>query len=151
MTCINNIDLYNELENYLNIITFILSMFSFISLIVSIIMISIITNITVLERTKEIGLLRSIGFSKKDIKHIFNTESLLLGFFIGLFSINISKYFIKFINNILSSKFDITLNVSLSKYYLFGMILSMFLLYISTYFPSKRASNLDPIASLRYE
>ncbi|MBR3116712.1 MAG: ATP-binding cassette domain-containing protein [Bacilli bacterium] len=151
MTCINNIDLYNELEDYLTILTFILSMFSFISLIVSIIMISIITNITVLERTKEIGLLRSIGFSKKDIKHIFNTESILLGFFIGLFSINISKYFIKIINRILSNKFDITLDVSLGKYYLFGLLLSMFLLYISTYFPSKKASNLDPIASLRYE
>lgn len=149
--CSNNIDLYNELNNYLDIATFILSMFSFISLIVSVIMISIITNITVLERTKEIGILRSIGFSKIDIKHIFNVEALLLGFIIGLFSINITKYVIRIVNNMLSNKFDIILDVSISKYYLFGMILSLSLLYLSTYFSSKKASNLDPIISLRYE
>ena len=149
--CINNIDLYNELNTYLDIATFVLSMFSFISLIVSIIMISIITNITIIERTKEIGILRSIGFSKMNIKHIFNTEAILLGFVIGLVSINISKYVIKIVNNMLNKKFDIILNVSVTKYYLFGMILSVSLLYLSTYFSSKKASNLDPIISLRYE
>ena len=149
--CSNNIELYDELNSYLSIATFILSFLSSLSLIVSIIMISIITNITVLERTKEIGLLRSIGFTKKDIKYIFNCEALILGFVIGLFSIYISKILIKGIKNIIKDNFDININSSMGRYYFFCLLLSIIVLLISTYLPSKKASNQDPISSLRYE
>ena len=107
LTCFNNSDLYDELSNYLNIAVFVLSMFSSLSLIVSIIMISIIINITVLERTKEIGLLRSIGYSKKNIRDIFNSEAIFLGLFIGLFSIIISKIIIKSASKIILNKFNV--------------------------------------------
>ena len=151
LTCFNNSDLYDELSNYLNIAVFVLSMFSSLSLIVSIIMISIIINITVLERTKEIGLLRSIGYSKKNIRDIFNSEAIFLGLFIGLFSIIISKIIIKSASKIILNKFNVVFKSNNIKFYLFGLILSIILLLLASYIPSKKASNRDPINSLRYE
>ena len=151
LKCSNNEELYNELNNYLSIATFVLSFFSSLSLIVSIIMISIITNLSVLERIKEIGLLRSIGYTKKDIKNIFNIESMILGLSIGILSVYISKIFIKIIIKILKNNFNIIFTNKPTKYYLFGIILSIILLLISSYFPSKKASKQDPINSLRYE
>ena len=147
----NNSDLFDELKSYLNIATFVLSMFSSLSLIVSVIMISIIINITVLERTKEIGLLRSIGYTKKDIRYIFNSEAVFLGTLIGLFSIIISNFIINIIKKIVNNKFDINFDINVSKYYVFGIWLSIVLTIISSYFPSKKASNNDPIKSLKYE
>ena len=147
----NNNELYDELSSYLNIAIFVLSMFSSLSLIVSIIMISIIISITVLERTKEIGILRSIGYSKKNIRNIFYSESILIGIFIGLLSIIISSRIIKFTGKILTNKFNITFNINPNKYYFLGLILSIILLLVASYFPSKKASNQDPINSLRYE
>ena len=147
----NNNELYDELSSYLNIAIFVLSMFSSLSLIVSIIMISIIISITVLERTKEIGILRSIGYSKKNIRNIFYSESILIGIIIGLLSILFSSRIIKFTGKILTNKFDITFNINPNKYYFFGLILSIILLLVASYFPSKKASNQDPINSLRYE
>ena len=147
----NNSDLFDELSSYLNIATFILSTFSSLSLIVSIIMISIIINITVLERTKEIGLLRSIGYSKKNINDIFTSESVALGLLIGIFSYFISSYFIKIIKEIVSKKFDIIIKTTANKYFVFGILLSILITMISSYFPSKKASNYDPINALKYE
>ena len=151
LICTNNSDLYDELSNYLNIAVFVLSMFSSLSLIVSIIMISIIINITVLERTKEIGLLRSIGYSKKNIRDIFNSEAIFLGLFIGLFSIIISKIIIKSASKVILNKFNVVFKSNNIKFYLFGLILSIILLLLASYIPSKKASNRDPINSLRYE
>ena len=151
LKCINNEELYKELNTYLSIATFVLSFFSSLSLFVSVIMISIITNLSVLERIKEIGLLRSIGYTKKDIKNIFNIESIILGFTIGIFSSCISKIFINIIIKILKNNFNILFNIKPTKYYFFGILLSILLLLISSYFPSKKASKQDPINSLRYE
>lgn len=151
LTASNNSDLYDELKSYLNIATFVLSMFSSLSLIVSVIMISIIINITVLERTKEIGLLRSIGYTKKDIKYIFNSEAIFLGTIIGIFASIISKHIINLIKEIVSNKFDISFNINANKYFIFGIWLSIVLTLLSSYFPSKKASNYDPIKSLKYE
>ena len=151
LTCSNNSDLYDELSNYLNIAVFILSIFSSLSLIVSVIMISIIINITVLERTKEIGLLRSIGYSKKNIRDIFNSEAIFLGLVIGLFSIIISKIIIKSASKIILDRFNIMFKSNNIKYYFFGLLLSIILLLFASYIPSKKASNRDPINSLRYE
>ena len=151
LNCTNNSDLYDELSNYLNIAVFVLSLFSSLSLIVSIIMISIIINITVLERTKEIGLLRSIGYSKKNIRDIFNSEAIFLGLIIGLFSIIVSKILIVYVNKILNNKFNIVFKSNNFKFYIFGLILSIILILIASYIPSKKAANKDPINSLRYE
>ena len=147
----NNTDLYDELTSYLNIATFVLSFFSSLSLIVSIIMISIIINITVIERTKEIGLLRSIGYSKDNIKSIFNSEAIFLGISIGLFSCFISKHLINVIKYIVNDKFNISINSRLLKYYILGLFISIMVTILSSYFPAKKASNYDPINALKYE
>lgn len=146
-----NEDYYNELKKYLDIASFILSIFSISSLLVSTIMISIIINITVLERVKEIGLLRSIGYSKKDVKNIFKSESLSLGICIWLFSIYLSSLIIKIVKYIVNNKFDIKINTNNTKYYLISLFISLFVTYISSLIPSKKASNLDPINALRSE
>ena len=99
---LSNIEEYtNTIFNYLDIATYILSSFSFISLIVSCIMMIIVFSINVLERTKEIGILRAIGFRQKDIKQIFRMEAILIGFFKGLFSCIISKILSIIISNII--------------------------------------------------
>ena len=151
ITAKTNEDYYNELKKYLDIASFILSIFSISSLVVSTIMISIIINITVLERVKEIGLLRSIGYSKKDVKNIFKSESLSLGICIWLFSIYFSSLMIKIVKYIVNNKFDIKITTNNIKYYLISLFISLFVTYISSLIPSKKASNLDPINALRSE
>lgn len=147
----NNDELYKELNSYLSIATFILSLFSSTSLIVSTIMISIIININVIERIKEIGLLRSIGYSKKNIKYIFNSEAFILGLIIGLFSSSISKIIINIICNIINNKFNLNFSLTTNKYYIIGILISIIVIMISTYIPSKKASNYDPVYALKYE
>ena len=102
-------DYTNTIFDYLDIATFIISSFSFISLIVSIIMIITIFNINVLERTKEIGIFRAIGFRKKDIKRIFKTEAILIGFLTGISSSYFSIIISKLIKKVTISKFNVDL------------------------------------------
>jgi ABC-type antimicrobial peptide transport system permease subunit len=147
----NNDDLFKELSSYLDIATFVLSMFSSLSLVVSTIMISIIINITVLERTKEIGILRSVGYTRKNIKYIFNTEGIILGVMVGLFSSVISSFLINIISDIIKDKFDISISLNPNKYYILGIFISVFVTLLSSYFPSKKASKFDPVKSLKYE
>ena len=146
-----NEDYYNELKKYLDIASLILSIFSISSLVVSTIMICIIINITVLERVKEIGLLRSIGYSKKDVKNIFKSESLSLGICIWLFSIYLSSLVIEIVKYIVNYRFEIKINTNNIKYYLISLFISLFVTYISSLIPSNKASNLDPINALRSE
>ena len=132
-------------------ITVVLIAFSSISLVVSSIMIAIITYISVLERTKEIGILRAIGFRKKDIKQIFKTEAILIGFFTGIFSCIISKILSSLINSVTKSKFDISIVNANLKYMIFGIILSILICIIGNIIPSRKASRLNIIDALRYE
>ena len=149
---LSNMEEYtNAIFNYLDIATYVLSSFSFLSLIVSCIMMIIVFSINVLERTKEIGILRALGFRKKDIKQIFKTEAILIGFFTGIFSCIISKILSSLINNVTKSKFDISIvNVNL-KYMIFGIILSILVCIIGNIIPSRKASRLNIIDALRYE
>lgn len=149
---LSNMEEYtNAIFNYLDIATYVLSSFSFLSLIVSCIMMIIVFSINVLERTKEIGILRALGFRKKDIKQIFKTEAILIGFFTGIFSCIVSKILSSLINNITKSKFDISIvNVNL-KYMIFGIILSILVCIIGNIIPSRKASRLNIIDALRYE
>ena len=80
----------SSISRIVNIISYVLIAFVSISLIVSSIMIAIITYISVLERTKEIGILRSIGASKKDVSRVFNAETVIEGFVAGIFGIVIT-------------------------------------------------------------
>lgn len=149
---LSNMEEYtNAIFNYLDIATYVLSSFSFLSLIVSCIMMIIVFSINVLERTKEIGILRALGFRKKDIKQIFKTEAILIGFFTGIFSCIISKILSSLINSVTKSKFNISIVNANLKYMIFGIILSILICIIGNIIPSRKASRLNIIDALRYE
>jgi len=124
-----------------------------ISLVVSSIMIGIITYISVLERTKEIGILRAIGASKKDISRVFNAETIIVGFTSGAIGILVTLGFVIIINIILHSVTGIAnLNAVLPP--VAGVILvliSMLLTFIAGLFPAKVAAKKDPVIALRSE
>ena len=133
-------------------ISYILIAFVAISLIVSSIMIGIITYISVLERTKEIGILRSIGASKKDISRVFNAETLIVGFVAGLIGIGVTLVLIIPINLIIEAITGIGGIASLP--WLGAIILvviSMVLTLIAGLIPSRVAAKKDPVVALRTE
>ena len=134
-------------------ISYLLIAFVGISLVVSSIMIGIITYISVLERTREIGILRAIGASKKDISHVFNAETLLVGLTAGLIGIGVSVLLTIPINLILHHLTGLlALNAQLP---LAGgvtlVVISMLLTYIAGLIPSRVAAKKDPVVALRSE
>lgn len=139
-------------SNIINIISYVLMAFVSISLVVSSIMIGIITYISVLERTKEIGILRSIGASKKDISRVFNAETLIVGLSAGLIGVLITILLNIPINIIIK---NITNVSSLSKLPIEGAIIliliSVILTVIAGLIPAKVASKKDPVEALRTE
>lgn len=121
-----------------------------ISLIVSNIMMSILVYINTKERKREIGILRSIGSSKKDIKRIFNSETFIIGLLSGLFSIIINYILINNINNLINKKFNIIFNSNISFNIVITMIIiSIILTIISGLIPSKIASKNKIVNSLK--
>lgn len=142
----------SSISTIINSISYVLIAFIGVSLIVSSIMIGIITYISVLERTKEIGVLRSIGASKKDIKHVFTAESLIIGFIAGCFGILttiILDFPISYIVYLLSG----VPNVAMLPWVggLILIALSCLLTFISGLIPSHYASKQDPVIALRSE
>ncbi len=140
------------ISSLINTITIILAAFAAISLVVSSIMIGIITYVSVIERTKEIGIMRSLGARKKDISRIFNAETLLIG--LGSGTLGIAIYFILQmpLNVIISRYIDIEGFATLPLQYALGLILlSSTLTLISGLIPSKIAANKDPVTALRTE
>lgn len=136
----------------IDIISYVLITFVSISLVVSSIMIGIITYISVLERTKEIGILRSIGASKKDISRVFNAETLIIGLTAGLFGIGITLLLNIPVNIIIKNLAGVS-NIS-SLPIIGGIILvliSMFLTIIAGLIPARIASRKDPVEALRTE
>ena len=144
--------LMSGITTIINVITYVLIAFVAISLIVSSIMISIITYISVLERTKEIGILRAIGASKKDIRRVFNAETIIEGFISGVFGILITVLLCLPINKIV---YNITNVSGVAKLPLVGgislIIISVILTLIAGLIPSSIASKKDPVESLRTE
>ena len=136
----------------INAITYVLIAFVSISLVVSSIMIGIITYISVLERTKEIGVLRSVGASKKDIKRVFTAESLIIGFVAGMLGIVITLLLNIPINILLQTLAGIS---GIAKLPWLGatllVIISMGLTFIAGLIPAKIASKKDPVIALRSE
>lgn len=142
----------SSITTIINAISYILIAFVAISLVVSSIMIGIITYISVLERTKEIGILRAVGASKKDISRVFNAETLIVGFVAGVIGIGGTLLLIIPINAIIQSVANINASAQLPP--LAAVILvgiSMFLTFIAGLFPSKVASQKDPVVALRTE
>jgi len=134
-------------------ISYVLIAFSSISLIVSSIMIGIITYVSVLERTKEIGLLRSMGARKKDISRVFNAETTIIGLTAGILGVA-AAYILTFpINYIIASLVeDINALAVLPIEAVFGLIvISILLTYIAGLIPARIAANKDPVIALRID
>ena len=144
--------LMSSVTTIVDIISYVLIGFVSISLVVSSIMIGIITYISVLERTKEIGILRAIGASKKDISRVFNAETLIIGLVAGLFGIGITILLNIPINLIINNLAGIN---SLSALPLVGgiilVLISVVLTVIAGLIPAKMASRKDPVVALRTE
>ena len=133
-------------------ITIVLIAFSSISLLVSSIMIGIITYISVLERTKEIGILRSLGARKKDITRVFNAETLIIGLISGVVSIIITLLLLIPINKIIYNATELkNVGVLNPVHAVILVIISIMLTLIGGLIPSKGASKKDPVDALRSE
>ena len=145
--------LMNSVKTIVNAVSYVLIAFVSISLVVSSIMIGIITYISVYERTKEIGILRSIGASKHNISSIFNAETFIIGLLSGIFGIGISYILIPIINKILHHYTgNIPLSAALAiKSALILIVLSIILTLIGGLIPAKAASKKDPVEALRSE
>lgn len=142
----------SSVSTIVNVISSVLIAFVAISLVVSSIMIAIITYISVIERTKEIGILRAIGASKKDISRVFNAETLIEGFAAGVLGI------------LVTCLLNIPINILIKKLVNIGrlavlpidgaivlILISVFLTVIAGFIPAKIASKKDPVEALRSE
>ncbi|NLC66772.1 MAG: ATP-binding cassette domain-containing protein [Clostridium sp.] len=142
----------SSVTTIINTITYALIAFVAISLVVSSIMIGVITYVSVLERIKEIGILRAIGASKKDIRRVFNAETLIIGFIAGTFGTLITYLISYFANIIVYNKFGIP-NIAHLEIEAAGILIliSMVLAFVSGLIPSSSAAKKDPVEALRSE
>jgi len=139
-------------ENIMNGITLVLVAFAAISLVVSLIMISIITYISVLERTREIGVLRALGARKKDISRVFNAETFIIGLCSGLLGIGIARALIFPVNSLLYKWTDLADVAQLNPLHAAALVLlSLALTMLGGFIPAKMAAKKDPVAALRSE
>ena len=133
-------------------VTYVLIAFSSISLVVSCIMIAIITYISVLERTKEIGILRALGARKKDIKRVFNAETFIVGIFSGLLGIIIAEILTVPTNVIIESLSELPNVAQLNPIHAIILVMiSVTLTIIGGLIPASIASKKDPVEALRTE
>ena len=142
----------SSVSDIINAISYILIAFVAISLVVSSIMIGIITYISVLERTKEIGILRAMGASKLDISNVFNAETLIVGFSAGVIGIAVTLLLNIPINIIIENITGIQ-NVALLPWQggVILIVISMLLTVIAGLFPARVAAKKDPVVALRTE
>lgn len=143
------------LGQMVDIISYVLIAFTAISLVVSSIMIGIITYVSVIERTKEIGVLRSLGARKRDISSVFNAETLLIGLIAGLLGVIVTYVLCVPINMLIRHLAGPTLTMNLAIFNPFHALVllcvSMALTIISGLIPSRIAANKDPVIALRTE
>ncbi len=143
----------DTMGSIIDMISIILTAFASISLIVSSVMIGIIIYISVLERTKEIGIIRSLGGRKKDISRVFNAESIIIGAFAGLLGVTIT-FLLTFPINFFVVKFDEALAgvAKVNVLYLVALVfISTFLTFVGGFIPSRMAAKKNPVEALRVE
>ncbi len=145
--------LTSSITSIVDVISYVLIAFVAVSLIVSSIMIGIITHISVLERIKEIGILRAIGASKRNISQVFNAETVIVGLLAGILGVGVSVLLTipitSVIQNLLGvSEISASLSVTAA---LLLILLSVAITVIAGWIPSRRAAKKDPVAALRTE
>ena len=141
-----------SVSQIVDIISYVLIAFVSISLVVSSIMIGIITYISVLERTKEIGILRAIGASKKDVSRVFKAETFIIGLISGIIGIGITVLLTIPINNIIYKLTEVKVHTMVPPVAgIILVIISMLLTIIAGLIPAKMASKKDPVEALRTE
>lgn len=128
-----------------------LAIISGISLFVALIMILVVLYMSVSERTREIGVLKSIGARRKDIRKIFTTESLLIGLFSGLFGCALAGIFGLILKIILKAVLGFAPIAMLWQYFLIALGISVFISVLAGLYPASKASKLDPVDALRHE
>jgi putative ABC transport system permease protein len=145
--------LMSSITNIINVITYVLIAFVAISLVVSSIMIGIITYISVLERTKEIGILRAIGASKRDVSRVFNAETVIIGFGAGAIGVVLTilanipiTAIVHDLTGIMVLKAELPVTGAV-----FLIVVSMALTFIAGLIPSGMAARKDPVEALRTE
>ena len=143
----------SSITSMVNMISYVLIAFVAVSLIVSCIMIGIITHISVLERTKEIGILRAIGASKANISQVFNAETLIIGLCSGVIGVIVSMILTVPINNIIHTLAE---NDAVNAYLPIGaagilIIISVVITVIGGLLPAYKAAKKDPVIALRSE
>jgi putative ABC transport system permease protein len=145
--------MFGMMDTMVDAVTYVLVAFTSISLVVSSVMISIITYTSVVERTKEIGVLRSLGASKKEISSVFNAETFLIGLFSGLIGVGVTYLLSIPINLIIGSLVanigTIAVLNPLSAFVL--VVISVGLTLIAGLIPARIASKKDPVIALRTE
>lgn len=143
----------SSITTIINVISIVLMALVAVSLVVSCIMIGIITNISVLERTKEIGVLRALGASKRNISQVFNAETLIIGFCAGLLgvlvSMGISVPLTRLVQNLMEST-DVTVSLPLQSAGIL-ILISMAITAIGGLIPARGAARKDPVVALRTE
>lgn len=145
--------LLSSVTKIINAISYVLIAFVSISLVVSSIMIGIITYISVLERTKEIGILRAMGASKHDVSRVFNAETLIEGFTSGILGIGITLLLLIPINAVIRHLTNIEELAAILPVQgaIILILISMFLTFIAGLIPSRMAAKRDPVTALRSE
>ncbi|MBO4927202.1 MAG: ABC transporter ATP-binding protein/permease [Clostridiales bacterium] len=145
--------LMSSVTTIVNVISYVLIAFVAVSLVVSSIMIGIITYISVLERTKEIGILRAIGASKRNISQVFNAETFIIGFLAGLIGIGVTLLLLipgNMIIHSIAESSDVNAALPVTGAIIL-IVLSTVLTLIGGFIPSKKAAKKDPVAALRSE
>lgn len=147
--------LSSSMGQMIDIISYVLIAFASISLVVSSVMIGIITYVSVIERTKEIGVLRSLGASKNDVSNVFNAETLIIGFIAGVIGIAVTYLLSIPLNLILTSLAGGMLSTNLvilnPLSALMLIAISCVLTFVSGSIPSRVAAKMDPVKALRTE
>ncbi len=145
--------LMSSVKTIVDVVTYVLIAFVSISLVVSSIMIAVITLISVLERTKEIGILRAMGASKRNVSSIFNAETFIIGLLSGGLGVGVTLALLPLINTIihkLTDNHDVNA-VLPSQGAIALVIIAVVLTIIAGYIPSKKAAKQDPVIALRTE
>ena len=145
--------LMSSVKTIVDSVTYVLIAFVSISLIVSSIMIAVITLISVMERTKEIGILRAMGASKHNVSSIFNAETFIIGLLSGLLGVGVTYLSIPPINTLIhniTENYDINA-VLPTNYAIILVLISVFLTIIAGIIPSRKAAKQDPVIALRTE